>query len=373
MAATKRNIPLVDLKANYQEIKAEVDAAIHAVLDSAYYIGGPEIAKFEAEFASYIGVTSCVGVANGTDAIFLALEAIGVGAGDEVITQANTYTATVFSISRTGATPVIVDVDPATMMIDLAAVEAAITPRTKAILPVHLYGMCCDMSALMALAESRGLRVLEDASQAHGCTWRGAKVGTFGDISAWSFYPGKNLGGYGDAGGITTKSAEVARQLKMARNMGQEKKYYHEFIGYNHRLDTLQAAVLSVRLRHLDEWNTRRVGIVAQYMTQLAGVGDLVLPGVPEGCGPVWHLFVVRTGSQMPLHDFLASTGVGVGIHYPIPIHETGAYKATLGTGSFPVATRAAKEMVSLPVHPNMSQEDVDYVIAKVKEFFSKQ
>lgn len=352
-----------------------MDEAIHAVLDSAYYIGGPQIKTFEGEFASYVGVEDCVGVSNGTDAIFLALEALGVREGDEVITQANTYTATVFSISRTGATPVLVDVDPDTMMMDLGAVEGAITARTKCILPVHLYGMCCDMDALLALAERHRLIVMEDASQAHGCLWRGRKVGSFGAMSAWSFYPGKNLGAYGDAGGICLRSADgdAGRHLRKMRNMGQEKKYYHECIGYNHRLDTLQAAVLSVRLRHLDEWNARRVAIAARYTAELAGVGDLRLPTVQPGCSPVWHLYVVRTGSQMALHDALAARGIGVGIHYPIAIHDTAAYKPTLGQtpGAFPVATAASHAMVSIPIHPNMSDDDVSFVVDAIKAFFA--
>ena len=342
------------------------------MLDSAYYIGAPIVKQFEEEFGAYIG-GHCVGTSNGTDAIFLGLEALGVGEGDEVITQANTYTATVFSISRTGATPVLVDVDPHSMMMDVSQVESKITSKTKCILPVHLYGHAADMTALMAIADKHNVPVLEDTSQAHGATIDGQKLGSFGQVSCFSFYPGKNLGGYGDAGGIIAKDAEHAKLMMMLRNMGQSKKYYHDMIGYNHRLDSIQAAVLSVRLKHLDAWNARRGVLAAQYIEGLKNLEELTLPSWDaDRVVPVWHLFVIRIDEQLrdALHDHLREAGVGVAIHYPIPIHETGAYQAALGpTGPYPVASSAAKQMISLPIHPDLSDDDQQYVIDTIKAF----
>ncbi|KNC53700.1 glutamine-scyllo-inositol transaminase [Thecamonas trahens ATCC 50062] len=350
-----------------------VDEAIHAVLDSAYYIGGPQVAQFETEFSEYITGEDghCAGCSNGTDAILLALEALGVGEGDEVITQANTYCATVFSITRTGAKAVLVDVDAETMMMDASQIESKITANTKVIMPVHLYGHSADMDAVMDIAKRHNLLVVEDASQAHGCTWRGQKVGSFGDAAAFSMYPGKNLGGYGDAGAIIAKDTAIIEKIKILRNMGQKVKYHHECVGYNHRLDTLQAAVLSVRLRHLDAWNSRRKELAARYIAGLNAVEGLTLPTWdPATVDPVWHLFVLRVGSAEKRDSVLKAlqgAGIGVGVHYPISVNKTGAYADEFKDSSYPITEAAAVGMISIPIHPDLTDDDQDYIIEQVK------
>lgn len=368
---SKINVPGVDLKANYQSIKSEIDEAVERVITSCAFILGPDVAEFEKEFAEYIGGKHCVGCSNGTDALFLAMDALGIGEGHEVLVQANTYCATVFSISRTGATPVLVDIDPNTLMVDLKKLEAKITPKTKAILPVHLFGLCPNMDKLMEIAKKHKLFVIEDASQAHGCRWNGKTVGTFGDIAGFSLYPGKNLGAYGDAGVIATDSEEHQEKLKMLRHMGQKKKYHHDIKGYNHRLDTLQAAILRVRLRHLEKWNEKRRQVAIKYTEGLKGVGDLVTPTYEEGCTPVWHLYVVQTSKRDELLKHLNDNGVGAQIHYPIPIHEMASYPELAGQADeLKVSSEKAKKILSIPIYPDITDEQVQYVIDTVKSFF---
>ena len=361
-------IPFLDLKAPYLELKQELDVAIARVVSSGWFIGGPEVDQFEAEYATYCGATHAVGVANGLDALHLALRAMDVGPGDEVIVPSNTYIATWLAVSQCGATPVPVEPDVRTYNIDPARIEAAITPRTKVILPVHLYGQPADMDPILAIARKHGLRVLEDGAQAHGARYKGQRLGAHGDAVAWSFYPGKNLGAMGDGGAVTTNDAQLADRIRVLRNYGSRVKYVNEVQGYNSRLDPLQAAILRVKLAHLDEWNARRGAIAAQYQQGLAGCG-LTLPHVPDWAEPAWHLYVVLHPQRDALQKSLADVGVGTLIHYPIPPHLQGAY-ADLGLGKakFPIAERIHNEVLSLPMSPSMTLEQTSQVILACRE-----
>ena len=360
-------IPFLDVGAAYKELKPEIDAAIVRVLDSGWYILGPEVEAFEAEWATYCEAEHAIGVANGLDALHLALLAMGVGPGDEVIVPSNTYIATWLAVSQCGATPVPVEPVEATYNIDPARIETAITPRTKVILPVHLYGQPADLDPIHALARKHGLRVLEDAAQAHGARYKGRRIGAHGDAVAWSFYPGKNLGALGDGGAVTTNDAEIADRIRVLRNYGSRVKYANEVKGFNSRLDPIQAAVLRVKLRVLDEWNARRQGIAQRYLEGLAGSG-LVLPQVPEWAEPVWHLFVVRHPERDALVKRLNEAGVGTLIHYPVPPHLQEAYaEMGFGVGAFQVAERMAEEVLSMPVGPQLPFDQANWVIAAVK------
>lgn len=355
-------VPFLDLHAAYLELKPEIDAAIARVLDSGCYILGPEVEAFEAEYAAYCEAGYAIGVANGLDALHLALLAMGVGLGDEVIVPSNTYIATWLAVSQCGATPVPVEPVEATYNIDPARIEAAITPATRVILPVHLYGQPADLDPILALARKHGLRVLEDAAQAHGARYKGRRIGAHGDAVAWSFYPGKNLGALGDGGAVTTNDPELADRIRVLRNYGSRVKYMNEVKGFNSRLDPIQAAVLWVKLQVLDEWNERRRGIAQLYLEGLAGSG-LVLPQVPEWAEPVWHLFVVRHPERDALVKRLNEVGVGTLIHYPVPPHLQEAYaEMGFGVGAFPVAERMAGEVVSLPMGGQMGVEDVGVI-----------
>ena len=355
-------VPFLDLHAAYLELKPEIDAAIARVLDSGWYILGPEVEAFEAEYAAYCEAEHAIGVANGLDALHLALLAMGVGPGDEVIVPSNTYIATWLAVSQCGATPVPVEPVEATYNIDPARIEAAITPATRVILPVHLYGQPADLDPILAIARKHGLRVLEDAAQAHGARYKGRRIGAHGDAVAWSFYPGKNLGALGDGGAVTTNDPELADRIRVLRNYGSRVKYVNEVKGFNSRLDPIQAAVLRVKLRVLDEWNARRRAIAHRYLEGLAGSG-LVLPQVPEWAEPVWHLFVVRHPERDALVKRLAEAGVGTLIHYPVPPHLQAAYaEMGFGVGAFPVAERMAREVVSLPMGAQMAAEGVEVI-----------
>lgn len=344
-------IPFLDLRAAYLELKDEIDAAVARVLDSGWYILGEEVEAFEAEYAAFCEATHCVGVGNGLDALTLALRALGIGAGDEVIVPSNTYIATWLAVSAVGATPVPVEPNEATYNIDPGRIEAAITPRTKAILPVHLYGQPADMDPILAIADKHGLAVVEDAAQAHGARYKGRRIGAHGDIVCWSFYPGKNLGAMGDGGAITTNRADLAERVRMLRNYGSREKYVNEVRGVNSRLDPIQAAVLRVKLKHLDEWNGRRARLAGQYSEALADVG-LTLPHVPDWAEPAWHLYVVRCKERDALQARLADAGIGTLIHYPIPPHMQEAYvDAGFGEGNFPLARQLAEEVLSLPMN----------------------
>jgi dTDP-4-amino-4,6-dideoxygalactose transaminase len=360
-------IPFLDLKAPYLELKQELDEAIARVVSSGWFIGGEEVDQFEADYATYCGANHAIGVANGLDALHLALRAMNVGPGDEVILPSNTYIATWLAVSQCGATPVPVEPDARTYNIDPALIEAAITPRTKVILPVHLYGQPADMDPILAIARKHGLRVLEDGAQAHGARYKGQRVGAHGDAVAWSFYPGKNLGAMGDGGAVTTNDAQLAYHLRVLRNYGSRVKYVNEVQGYNSRLDPLQAAILRVKLVHLDEWNARRSAIAARYQLSLAECG-LTLPYVPDWAEPAWHLYVVKHPQRDAIHKALADEGVGTLIHYPIPPHLQQAYtSAAHAQGEFPLAVEIADRCLSLPIGPHLDAAGAATVLATLK------
>lgn len=353
-------IPLVDLKAQYASIKSEIDAAVHRVLDETDFIGGSAVGEFEKAFASYCGTKAAVGLANGTDALQLSLMALGIGAGDEVITAVNTFIATSEAITASGAKPIFVDNDPRTYTIDIEKIEEKINPRTKAIIPIHLYGQPAAMDAVNEIASRHHLTVIEDAAQAHGAMFKGHKVGTLGRIACFSFYPGKNLGAYGDAGAIATNDEELANKVRMLANHGRLKKYEHELEGYNSRLDTLQAAVLLVKLRHLGEWTVKRQQVAAQYTRLLSGSSNIITPTVHSDATHVYHLYVVRVQQRERVQQALKEAGIATGIHYPIPLHLQPAYHYLgLQAGSYPVAERFAGEILSLPIYPELTADQV--------------
>jgi len=347
-------IPFLDLGAAYRELKPEIDAAVSRVLDSGWYVLGPEVEAFEAEWATYCEAEHAVGLANGLDALILALRALDIGPGDEVIVPSNTYIATWLAVSGVGATPVPVEPDPATHNIDPTRIEAAITSQTRAILPVHLYGQPADLDPILDIARGRGLRVIEDAAQAHGARYKGRRIGAHGDIVCWSFYPGKNLGALGDAGAITTNDPALAERVALLRNYGSRQKYVNEVAGVNSRLDPIQAAVLRVKLEVLDDWTNRRRAVAAAYTEGLKQAG-LILPHVPDWAEPVWHLYVVRTPDREALQARLSKAGIGTLIHYPIPPHMQAAY-AELGIApdALPLARDLAGEVLSLPMGPQL-------------------
>jgi len=361
------NIPFLDLKATYNELQPEIDAAVKRVLDSGWYILGEEVDTFEQEYAAYCEAKHCVGVANGLDALHLALLALGVKPGDEVIVPSNTYIATWLAVSQCGAIPIPVEPDAATYNIDPARIEAAITPRTKVILPVHLYGQPADMHPILEVARRHGLKVLEDGAQAHGARYKGKRIGAHGDIVAWSFYPGKNLGAFGDGGAITTNNAEIAERIRMLRNYGSSVKYVNDVRGFNSRLDPIQAAVLRVKLEMLDIWNARRSEIASRYNTALAN-SELILPFVPEWAEPAWHLYVVQHPQRDVLQKKLGEAGIGTLIHYPIPPHLQQAYAmAGYIKGQFPIAEQMANQLLSLPIGPHYTVSQQSYVISNIK------
>ncbi len=361
-------IPFLDVGAAYTELKDDIDQAVQTVLESGWYILGPEVDAFEAEWAAFCGAEHAVGVANGLDALTLSLRALDVGSGDEVIVPSNTYIATWLAVSAMGAVPVPVEPDPATHNIDPALIEAAITPRTKAILPVHLYGQPADLKPILAIAKAHGLYVIEDAAQAHGAAYIGQRIGAHGDITCWSFYPGKNLGALGDGGAVTTNRADLAERVRLLHNYGSREKYIHEEPGTNSRLDPLQAAVLSVKLKHLEDWTARRREIARIYNEGLADL-DIVLPHVPQWADPVWHLYVVRTQNRAALQADLKARGVDTLIHYPRPPHMQDAY-ASLGIGSdkLPIARDFAKEVLSLPMGPHLTPDAAQQVVDALRD-----
>jgi len=362
-------IPFVDLKAQYATIRDDVRAAIDGVLESTQFILGDAVSEFERDFAAYLGVGHAIGVGSGLDALSLALRALGIGPGDDVIVPANTFIATALGVTATGATPTLVDCREDTYEIDPELIESAITPRTKAIMPVHLYGQSADMDRILEIAAAHGLDVVEDAAQAHGTRFRGKLCGTMGRVGCFSFYPGKNLGAYGDGGMVVTDDDQIAERLRRLRNYGQSAKYVHVERGTNSRLDTIQAAVLGVKLRRLDGWNASRAANAARYMERLAG-GGLILPVLDERSTHVYHLFVVRTPHRAELQRHLLDRGVQSLIHYPIPIHFQEAYRDLgRGPGAFPVTERLANEILSLPMFPELTEEQIDRVSDAIAEF----
>jgi len=359
LSTVRRPIPLVDLKAQRDTITPEIEAAIGRVLEGCDFILGEELGRFERDFAEYCDVPHAVGVGNGTDALHLVCRALGLGRGDEVIVPAMTFVATALGVSLTGARPVLVDVRPEDALIDPAKVEAAITSRTKAIIPVHLYGQCADMEAIGAIAARHSLMVIEDAAQAHGAAHAGKRAGNLSDIGCFSFYPGKNLGAYGDGGLVTTRRRDIAEKVALLRNCGSRIKYYHEEIGLNSRLDTLQAAILRAKLPSLDGWNAARRAIAAHYDAELAGVPGIEL--TRYAAGSVYHLYVVRVVERDRIAETLNSQGIGAGIHYPWALHELEAYRS-LGyrQGAFPIAEDWARRCLSLPIYPELRTADAD-------------
>lgn len=361
-------IPFLDLKSIQLSQANELKAAFERVLDSGWYSLGNELKQFEQEFAAYCEARECVGVANGLDALILALRALDVGPGDEVIVPSNTYIATWLAVTHVGAKPVPVEPDEATFNLDPARVEAALTSRTRVLLPVHLYGLPADMDPLLDIASRHDLKVLEDGAQAHGARYRGRRLGAHGHAVAWSFYPGKNLGALGDGGAVTTNDAALAERLRVLRNYGSRVKYHNDEVGYNSRLDELQAALLRVKLGALGDQNAVRRVIAAAYLDGLQGVSGLRLPQVPAECEPVWHLFVVRHPRRDDLARLLGEAGIGTMIHYPVPPHLQPAYAALgLGAGTLPISEVLHRQVLSLPMGPTQSDADTQCVIAAVR------
>ncbi len=376
---TTLNIPLVDLHAQHEALGSDLEDAIGRVFARGVFVGGEEPREFEREFARYCGDASaasaagaahlpvhCASCANGTDALYLALRALGIGPHDEVVTVAHTFIATAEAIGLTGARPVFVDVTSDTLLMDPEALEAAITPRTRAVVPVHLYGHPCDMDRIMAVARRHGLKVVEDAAQAHGARWRGHRVGSIGDAACFSFYPGKNLGACGDGGAVVSRDEQLIHRIARLANHGRQEKYVHEIEGLNSRLDSIQAAILRAKLRHLDDWNASRRRHAARYLERLrdSGIG---LPATHPQAEPVWHLFVVRVQERKAVQQELTRNGIATGIHYPVPLHLQPAYHhLAIPEGSLPVTERAASEILSLPMYPELTSEQVDAISAAV-------
>lgn len=361
-------IPFLDLKAQYRQIKPEVDAAVARVIESTQFVLGPDVAAFEERFGSYCNAKYCRAVNSGTSALHLALLASGVGPGDEVITVSMTFVATTAAILYSGAKPVFVDVDPVTWTMDPLLIEAAITPRTKAILPVHLHGLIADMDPIMAIARRHGLVVIEDAAQAHGAEYKGGRAGSIGDLGCFSFYPGKNLGAYGEGGAVVTNQPELAQRLSLLRDWGQETKYNHVVAGYNYRMDGVQGAVLNVKMDYIESWTEARRSVAAQYDRLLADV-PFARPRPPSHCRHVYHVYAVglprRDEALKALHD----SGIGVGIHYPVPVHLQKAY-ASLGhhAGDFPITEKLADQFLSLPIYPELRPAQREEVVAQLKK-----
>ncbi len=367
-----KNIPLVDLRGQYAPLQEEVKEAIAGVLDGMNLFLGENVFQLERDFAAFCNAKHAVGVGSGTDALYLGLRALGVGPGDEVITVPNTFIATVSAINMAGAKPVFVDIDPDTYLMDTSKIAAAITERSRVLLPVHLYGQPVAMDRVRMQAEEHGLAVLEDACQAHGAEYRGARTGTLGDAAAYSFYYSKNLGAYGEGGIAVTDSRDIATQLQLLRNHGSSTRYYHSVLGMNSRLDELQAAVLRIKLRHLEQWNEARRALAGEYNRRLAGLPGVVTPIEAPDARHVYHLYVIRAQARDELLEWLKGHGVQAGIHYPVPIHLQEACRE-LGyeDGDFPVAEKVADEIISLPIYPELTTTDVDYVCQTIGDFFS--
>ncbi len=363
-------IPFIDLKRQYSLLGSEVEASIKKVMEEGDFILGHEVTLFEKEFAQYCQIKYAVGVACGTDAILLALKALGIGPSDEVIIPVNTFIATVLPVITLGATPIFIDIDKNTYNIDTDKIEEKITKKTKAIIPVHLYGQVANMEKIMSLARKYNLHVIEDACQAHGSKYKGRKAGSFGDIACFSFYPGKNLGAYGDAGAITTNSKELSDKIKILRNVGQKEKYHHIELGYNSRLDTIQASVLRVKLPHLDKWNKKRRQRAELYKKFLSGL-DIVLPYEPDENLSNYHLYVIRVKKRASLLSYLKGQGIHCGIHYPIPLHLQTCMKS-LGyrKGDFPIAEQYARETISLPMFPELTEKEVELIATHIRKFY---
>jgi dTDP-4-amino-4,6-dideoxygalactose transaminase len=374
-------VPFLDLKVQYKQIENEVLPMITDAMANGMFIGGPQVDAFEEEFAEFCESPCAIGLNSGTDALRFALMALGLGPGDEVITVSNTFIATTEAISQVGAKPVFVDIDPHTCTMDPNQLEdslktrltsnvSPLTPRPKAVIPVHLYGQTADMDPILALSEQYGLKVVEDACQAHGATYKGRKAGSMGDAGCFSFYPGKNLGAFGEGGAATTADSSVADTIKMIRDHGQAKKYFHDMEGYNGRLDAIQAGVLRIKLKRLAAWNENRRNNAKYYDTLLADVPEITVTREAESCVSVYHLYVIQVDNRDALQEFLSEKGVATGLHYPMPLHLQKAY-AHMGhkKGDFPVTERIADRLLSLPMFPELTHEQIDYVVDSIKEF----
>lgn len=370
---TETVVPFVDLKVQYKTIKDEIENKIQKVFEQTNFILGQQVSFFEEEFARFCDSRYCVGVASGTDALHLALTALGIGEGGQVITAANTFVATVLAISYTGAEPVLVDTDPETYNMDLDKLEKKINKKTKAIIPVHLYGRPVNMTRLINIAKKNNISIIEDACQAHGAIWGNKRVGSFGIMGCFSFYPGKNLGAYGDGGAIVTSDGGLYKKLKMMRNYGSPKKYHHDFIGYNSRLDTIQSAILSIKLKHLTEWNLNRHNNACLYSQKLKGIGDIILPDINNAGSHVFHLYVIRTKKRDALLRYLNENGIQCMIHYPVPIYALGAYSHLgISRKEFPITEQFSKEILSLPMFPELTENQIDTVVNSIKKFYEE-
>jgi len=365
-------IKFLDLGAQYQTIKPEIDQAIKSVIEESAFIGGKYVAEFEKEFAAYVTADRCVGVANGTDALEIAIEALNMPLGSEIIVPANSFIASSEAVSRTGHKVVFADADAESYVISVEDVKRRITPKTKAIMAVHLYGHPCDMDALLDLANEHGLYIIEDCAQAHGAEYKGKRVGSIGDVATFSFYPGKNLGAYGDGGAITTNNEDLAKKCRMIANHGRIAKYDHEFEGRNSRLDGLQAAILSVKLKYLSAWTERRIEIANHYSEHLKGVKDLVLPIRQDWAKQVYHLFVIRTDRRDELKDYLAELGIQTGVHYPISLPKLAAYEYTKQAQDPMFANQSDKSLLSLPIGEHLEPKQVESVVSAINRFFLK-
>lgn len=367
------NVPFLDLKAQYVSIQDEIAVALQQVLENTAFAGGPFVEKFEKDFASFCKCEFAIGVGSGTTALWMVLSGLGIGQGDEVITTPNTFIATAEAISFSGAKPVFVDIDEQTYTINPEQLENAITPKTKAIIPVHLYGQMADMDRILQIAQAHDLFVVEDACQAHGAEYKGWRAGSMGDAGCFSFYPGKNLGAYGEAGAIVTNNSELAEKMRMLRDHGQARKYHHSTIGWNARMDGFQGAVLRVKLKYLAAWNEARRRNAQLYDELLSDVNDAIIPVEADYAKHIYHIYAIRTQNRDTLINTLAEKDIHCGIHYPIPIHLQQAYK-TLGneTGSFTIAEKCAEELVSLPMFPELSKEQIQYVVHEIKHFIAQ-
>lgn len=367
-------VPFVDLKPQFREVEHEVLPMVREAMENAAYIGGPQVTGFEAEFGNFCGSKYCVGVNSGTDALRFALIAAGVGPGDEVITVPHTFIATTEAISQVGAKPVFVDIDLETYNMDVSKIAGAITPRTRAIVPVHIYGQPADMDPISEVAHKNDLVVIEDACQAHGALYKGKRAGSMGLTGCFSFYPGKNLGAYGEAGAVVTHSEDMARKIRMIRDHGQAKKYYHDMEGYNGRLDAIQAGVLRIKLRRLEAWNQSRRQNAAHYNELLSRIKGVTVPVEPDGYRHVYHLYVILADDRDLLQKCLDKKGVSTGLHYPVPLHLQKAY-ANQGhkEGDFPVTESVARRVLSLPMFPELAKEQVEYVADCIRQFMEKR
>lgn len=365
-----RTIPLVDLKAQYQTIKPQVNKAIKKILKSTHFVLGEEVEIFEEKFAKFTGSKFAIGVGNGLNALELGMRALGIGRDDEVITPANSFIASSSAISFTGATPVLVDCEENTFNIDPKKIKEKITKKTKAIMPVHLYGQPAAMDSIQKIAKKHNLMIIEDACQAHGASFKGKKVGSIGNFGAFSFYPGKNLGAYGDGGIITTNDKKLAQILKGMRNYGQSQKYHHHYLAWNSRLDTIQAAILLVKLKYLNDWNIARLRNAQLYNKLLAGL-PIIAPEIPQDSIHVFHLYVIRTAKRDSLAQYLNKNGISTGLHYPIPIHLQEAYKQLdYKKGDFPITEKLAQEILSLPMYPELKESEITYIAKSIRNFF---